>query len=82
MEQRWKTWTPSPTGLGIGMVVPGAVVFTMVLGGLFQKVWERASPRKAEQLGTPLASGLIAGEAIVAVILAIVVFALEQARGG
>jgi putative OPT family oligopeptide transporter len=81
LEQRYKTWTPSPTGLGIGMVVPGAVVFTMVLGGLLQKMWERVNPKRAEKLGIPLASGLIAGEAIVAVVLAIILFAIEQGKG-
>jgi len=81
LEQRFKTWTPSPTGLGIGMVVPGSVVFTMVLGGFLQKMWERVSPKRAEKLGIPLASGLIAGEAIVAVVLAVILFTLEQTKG-
>src|SRR5262249_7257171 len=40
-ETRWKKWTPSPTGLGIGMLVPGAVVFTMVLGGIAGSIWAR-----------------------------------------
>jgi uncharacterized oligopeptide transporter (OPT) family protein len=80
LEQKYKTWTPSPTGLGIGMLVPGSVVFTMVLGGFLQKLWQRADPRRADKLGTPLASGLIAGEAIAAVVVAIVVFTLEQAH--
>src|SRR5436305_313143 len=29
-ETRWKNYLPSPTGLGIGMMVPGNVVFSMV----------------------------------------------------
>jgi uncharacterized oligopeptide transporter (OPT) family protein len=81
-EQRFKNWTPSPTGLGIGMLVPGSVVLTMVLGGIAQKLWERKSPERAEKLGVPLASGLIAGEAIVAVVLAIILFAIERGKGG
>jgi uncharacterized oligopeptide transporter (OPT) family protein len=81
-EQRFKNWTPSPTGLGIGMLVPGSVVLTMVVGGIAQKLWELRSPKRAEKLGVPLASGLIAGEAIVAVVLAIILFAIERGKGG
>ncbi len=77
-EQKWKTWTPSATGLGIGMLVPGSVVFTMLLGGIAGKVWERVDPKRAERLATPLASGLIAGEAIVAVVLAVILFVVER----
>jgi uncharacterized oligopeptide transporter (OPT) family protein len=79
-EQRFKKWTPSPTGLGIGMLVPGAVVFTMVLGGIGQQIWEKLDKKKADKLSTPIASGLIAGEAIVAVVLAIVVFVIERMK--
>ena len=80
LEQRWKTATPSPTGLGIGMLVPGSVVLTMVVGGFLGLVWSRLDPRRHEKTSIPLASGLIAGEAIVAVVLAIVVFIIEQAK--
>ena len=48
-ETRWKTWLPSPTGLGIGMMVPGNVVFTMVLGGIALLAVEQVSPRQREQ---------------------------------
>lgn len=80
MEQKWKTWTPSATGIGIGMVVPGSVVFTMLIGGLAGTIWARVDPKRAEKLSTPLASGLIAGEAIVAVVLAIILFVMERAH--
>jgi putative OPT family oligopeptide transporter len=79
LEQRWKK-LPSPTGLGIGMVVPGSVVFTMVLGGLFGWLWERSRKQSSDRLSVPLASGMIAGEAIVAVVLAIVLFVMEQMK--
>jgi putative OPT family oligopeptide transporter len=80
LEQKWKKWTPSPTGLGIGMMVPGSIVLTMVVGGFLGWVWEKRSPKTSARLSIPLASGFIAGEAIVAVVLAIIVFALEQAK--
>ena len=71
-ENLWKQggkWLPSATGLGIGMMVPGVVVFTMVLGGLLMTLWARADKKSADQLGMPLASGLIAGEAVMAIVI-------------
>src|SRR5262249_36555 len=40
-----KNWVPSPTGLGIGMLVPASVVLVMVVGGVIAAVWTRKSPR-------------------------------------
>lgn len=68
-ETRWRKWMPSPTGLGIGMMVPGMVVFSMVLGGILMSLWSRVHKRSADQMGMPLASGLIAGEALMAIII-------------
>ena len=66
-----KNWIPSPTGLGIGILVPFNVVFTMFLGGIIGHVWEKRSKANADVYMIPLASGLIAGEALVAVVGAI-----------
>jgi uncharacterized oligopeptide transporter (OPT) family protein len=64
-----RTLVPSPTGIGIGMLVPAATVLMMVVGGLIGAAWAKASPRTSDTYQTPLASGLIAGEALVAVIV-------------
>jgi uncharacterized oligopeptide transporter (OPT) family protein len=72
-EVNWKKYLPSATGLGIGMMVPGSVVFTMVLGGLLMTVWRRLDRRSADPLGIPLASGLIAGEAVVAIVIPVLI---------
>ena len=64
-----KKWLPSATGLGIGMMVPGSVVFVMVLGGILMSLWSRLDRSSADRLGMPLASGLIAGEAVMAIII-------------
>jgi uncharacterized oligopeptide transporter (OPT) family protein len=68
-----KKWLPSATGLGIGMMVPGFVVFTMVLGGILMSLWTRFDKKRADSIGMPLASGLIAGEALMAIVMTIVV---------
>ena len=75
MEEKWKEWTPSPTGIGIGMLVPGVYIVTMFLGGILETLWRKADPVGAGQHVTPLASGLIAGEAIVAVIVPLLILA-------
>jgi uncharacterized oligopeptide transporter (OPT) family protein len=68
-----KNFIPSPTGLGIGMLVPASVVVTMVLGGVIAAVWNRTSRQTSERYMIPLASGLIAGEALVAVVVPLLV---------
>jgi uncharacterized oligopeptide transporter (OPT) family protein len=68
-----KKWLLSPTGLGIGMMVPGAVVFAMVLGGLLLSVWAKVSRQSAAKLGMPVASGLIAGEALMAILIPLLI---------
>jgi uncharacterized oligopeptide transporter (OPT) family protein len=63
--------TPSPAAIGIGMLIPASVLMTFILGGVGQLIWAKSSPKSEEDYRIPLASGLIAGEAILAVVLAI-----------
>jgi len=65
---------PSPTAMGIGIIVPFSVVFTMFIGGLVSYVWEKKYKRSADIYQLPLASGLIAGEALVAVIASLYLY--------
>ena len=73
LENRKVRWVPSSTGVGIGMLVPFAVVFVMFLGGIVDSIWRRRNPASNELYMIPLASGLIAGEAIVAVVIPLLV---------
>ncbi len=73
LETRNARWVPSPTGVGIGMLVPAAVIFVMFLGSLVERLWWRADRRSHQLYMVPLASGFIAGEAIVAVIVPLLV---------
>jgi uncharacterized oligopeptide transporter (OPT) family protein len=68
-----RKWTPSPTGIGIGMLVPGSAIVTMFLGALVAAAWPKRSGEGENRTQTALASGLIAGEAIIAVIVPILV---------
>jgi uncharacterized oligopeptide transporter (OPT) family protein len=62
-----KKFIPSPTGIGIAMLVPFSVISTMFIGGVIGYIWEKKAKASADVFMVPLASGLIAGEAIVAV---------------
>jgi uncharacterized oligopeptide transporter (OPT) family protein len=73
IEGRGKKWVPSPTGIGIGMLVPAAPIMMMFVGGVVDRVWHRVDPKSNNLYMTPLASGFIAGEAIVAVIIPLLV---------
>jgi len=69
LETRWKTWVPSPSGIGIAMLVPASVVAVMFLGGLAEWLWRKSHAASHQRFMIPLASGLIAGEAIMAVVI-------------
>jgi uncharacterized oligopeptide transporter (OPT) family protein len=71
MNPKLKRWVPSPTGVGIGIFVPFAVVATMFIGGVIGMFWQRGDRKSSDLYMVPLASGFIAGEAIVAVVVAI-----------
>src|SRR4029079_11445781 len=57
-------YLPSPTGIGIGMMVPGSVVFTMVFGGVVASLWRKARASSSEKLALPLPSGPTPGTAL------------------
>jgi uncharacterized oligopeptide transporter (OPT) family protein len=71
---RFKTWTPSATGLGLGMLLPFSSLATIFIGGAVGAYWQRRYPASAGAYLVPLASGLIAGEAIVAVIVPVLLW--------
>jgi uncharacterized oligopeptide transporter (OPT) family protein len=71
LESRYAKFLPSPTAVGIGMLIPGATMLPMVAGGLFQWAWAKYSPKTEEVYCLAGASGLIAGEALVVLVFAI-----------
>jgi uncharacterized oligopeptide transporter (OPT) family protein len=70
-EQRWKKYLPSASAVGLGMLLPGVAILMMVIGGFIEYFWRKRDPKGAEQAIIPLSSGFIAGEAILAVLLPI-----------
>ena len=58
---------------GIGMLVPASVIIVMFLGSVVDVIWRRVNRASNAAYMVPLASGLIAGEAIVAVVIPLLV---------
>ena len=73
LESRNIKWVPSPTGTAIGMLVPASVIIVMFFGSVVDVIWRRVNRASNEAYMVPLASGLIAGEAIVAVVIPLLV---------
>jgi len=71
LEPRWYRFLPSPTAVGLGMLIPGYAVVPMVAGGIAQAIWARASPDTEATYNMPLASGFIAGEALVVLVFSV-----------
>jgi uncharacterized oligopeptide transporter (OPT) family protein len=68
-----RNWVPSPTGIGIGILVPGSAVITMFTGAVVGEIWKKVNRAGHEARMVPVAAGFIAGEAIIAVLIPILV---------
>jgi len=64
---------PSPSGLGIAMMIPGHNSIAMFLGSLAAFALQRRHPAIAERTVVPVASGFIAGESLVGIAVALLV---------
>ncbi len=62
---------PSATGLGLSMVIPFFNSLSMFLGALIALGFEKKAPVIGERYVVPIASGLIAGESIMGIVIAL-----------
>jgi uncharacterized oligopeptide transporter (OPT) family protein len=62
-------WLPSPIGLAVAGVVPANNSIMMFLGALLVWAWNRRKKEQAETYSVSVASGLIAGNALVSVLV-------------
>jgi uncharacterized oligopeptide transporter (OPT) family protein len=65
---RYKRWLPSATGVGLGLILPFYQPLQMALGAIVAALLSRNEGR-VKDLIIPVASGLIAGESIVGVVV-------------
>ncbi len=65
-----RPYTPSPAALGIALTIPAYTSFAMFLGAFIVWILEKKAPKWNNAYTIPIASGCIAGESIMGVILA------------
>ncbi|MCM2267952.1 MAG: OPT/YSL family transporter [Elusimicrobiales bacterium] len=71
-----RKYIPSAMGIGLSMVIPFWNSLSMFIGGLIALVLERKAKETAEKYIIPVSSGIIAGESLMGVAIA-----LSDARG-
>jgi len=64
---------PSATGIGLAFVIPAWNCISMFLGAFIAWFLEKKAPKIADQYTVPVASGLIAGESIMGVGIALMI---------
>ena len=72
LPQRVKTYVPSATGLGLAFVIPFFNSLSMFLGALIAWLLEKTKPDTAERYVIPVSAGLIAGESILGIVVALI----------
>jgi OPT family oligopeptide transporter len=72
---RHKKYIPAATGLGIAFTINGYNAIMMFLGALAALLLSRSRPRVHEEYTVPVASGIIAGESLMGVLIALLVVA-------
>jgi len=71
--RRLRPLLPSPAGVGLAMVIPGSNCIAMFLGAAVAEWLRRTWPRLAEKTVVPVASGFIAGESLMGILIALLI---------
>jgi uncharacterized oligopeptide transporter (OPT) family protein len=66
-----KPFLPSAMGLGLAWVVPFQNAFSFLIGAVIVAAWQKWNPKNSDTYAIPIASGLVAGESLVAAFIAI-----------
>jgi putative OPT family oligopeptide transporter len=66
-----KAWLPSPSGIGIAMIVPGSNCIAMFMGAALAEWLRRKHPTIGNAYTVPIGSGFIAGESLMGVLIII-----------
>ena len=70
IPQKYRKYFPSAMGLGLAWVVPFTNALSFAVGAVFVTIWQRLHPKSADNFNIPLASGFVAGESLVAAVIA------------
>jgi uncharacterized oligopeptide transporter (OPT) family protein len=74
LEKLWpraRSYLPSAMGLGLAWVVPFQNAFSFLIGAVIVSVWQKWNQKNSDTYAIPIASGLVAGESLVAAFIAI-----------
>lgn len=71
LPPKYRAYTPSATGIGLAWVMPFQNTFSFFIGAVIILLWSRVHKKSADSFNVPIASGLIAGESLMAAALAI-----------
>jgi OPT family oligopeptide transporter len=70
-----KKFIPSPTGLGLAFTINGFNSISMFIGALLAVALAKAKPKVAQDYVVPVSSGIIAGESLMGVTIALLAVA-------
>lgn len=74
IEKLWpksQPWMPSAMGIGLAWVMPFQNAFSFIIGAVIVAVWRKLAQKNSDTYTIPVASGLVAGESLMAAFLAI-----------
>ena len=66
-----RAYLPSAMGLGLAWVVPFQNCLSFLIGAVIVFVWEKWNKKNSDSFAIPIASGLVAGESLIAALIAI-----------
>lgn len=66
-----RKFLPSAMGLGLAWVVPFQNALSFAIGAVIAAIWSKFNSKQCEKYNVPIASGLVAGEALMAAVVAI-----------
>lgn len=64
-------YVPSGLAMGIAFIVPAYYSVAMFIGAMFLVIWMKRNKAACESLSFPIASGLVAGEGLMGIVVAI-----------
>ena len=73
-----KKFIPSPTGLGLAFTFNGFNSISFFLGATLAMWFRKARPQLAERYTIPISSGIIAGESLMGVLIALLTIAVTR----
>ncbi|MEK6701791.1 MAG: OPT family oligopeptide transporter [Planctomycetota bacterium] len=84
---KYKKFTPSASAVGLAWVLPFSNCLSWLIGAIIASVWAALGKKSADKFTIPVASGIIAGESLMAAVLAIMatvagLLAAKTAAGG